>query len=325
MKKSLILFLLIGIMLLTACSSDDKILNPYTEDINVHNGALNDFELNKAEGFASNLGVIDKDAPEYDKSYEIYSPIALLIDNTTGEVLVQKNAHDRAYPASITKVLTSMLAIKYGKTGTKRQVGNEIYFNEENVVTCAYRVGDDITFDIALHGALVRSGNDAAAFLATFVNESQEEFVQLMNEEAHKLGATNSNFVNPHGLNNEDHYTTAYDLYLIYKEALKYDYFRSAIAKYTYKNEFQRTTSYNTYRIPCEYNTTNPFFTGSATAPDHVRVLGGKSGYTEVAKRCYILHAEADNGHEYICVVLKADTSDLLAKDLMYLLNCIPQ
>ena len=119
MKKSLILFLLIGTMLLTACSSDDKILNPYTEDVNLQNGALNNFELNQAEGFASNLGVIDINAPEYDKSYEIYSPIALLIDNTTGEVLVQKNAHDRAYPASITKVLTSMLAIKYGNTSSK--------------------------------------------------------------------------------------------------------------------------------------------------------------------------------------------------------------
>lgn len=325
MKKSLILFLLIGILLLTACSSDDKILNPYTEEVILQNNAINDFELNQAEGFASNLGVIDKDSPEYDKSYEIYSPIALLIDNTTGEVLVQKNAHDRAYPASITKVLTSMLAIKYGNTSSKRQVGDEIIFHEENVVTCAYRIGDEITFDIALHGALVRSGNDAAVFLATFVNESQDDFVELMNEEAHKLGATNSHFTNSHGLNNENHYTTAYDLYLIYKEALKYDYFRTAISKYTYKNEFQRTTSYNTYRIPCEYNTTNPFFTGAATAPDHVKVLGGKSGYTEVAKRCYILNAEADNGHEYICIVLKADTSDLLAKDLMYLLNCIPE
>lgn len=325
MKKSLILFLLIGIMLLTACSSDDKIINPYTEDVFLQNGALNDFELNQAEGFASDLGVIDKDAPEYDKSYEIYSPIALLIDNTTGEVLVQKNAHDKAYPASITKVLTSMLAIKYGKTGTKRQVGDEIIFHEENVITCAYRKGDEITFDIALHGALVRSGNDAAAFLATFVNESQEEFVDLMNEEAHKLGATNSNFVNPHGLNDENHYTTAYDLYLIYKEALKYDYFRTTVAKYTYKNEFQRTTSYNTYRIPCEYNTTNPFFTGVATAPDHVKVLGGKSGYTEVAKRCYILHAEANNGHEYIAVIMKAEDYDILTRDLTYLLDCIPE
>lgn len=325
MKRILVLAMLIFAMLLSACTSKETLLNQYTQDVILGNNNISDFELNKAEGFANNLGVIDKDAPDYDKSYEIYSPIALLVDCTTNEIIVQKNVHDKAYPASITKVLTSMLAIKYGDTNSKRKAGEEIIITEENVVTCAYRVGDDITFDIAIHGALIRSGNDAAAFLATFVNESQPEFVELMNEEAKKLGATNSNFTNPHGLTDENHYTTAYDLYLIYREALKSDYFRTVVGKYIYKNEFQRTTSYNTYRIPCEYNTTNPFFTGLATAPDHVKVLGGKSGYTEAAKRCYILHASADNGHEYICVVLKAENQEKLSTDLMYLLNCIPK
>lgn len=323
MKRSLILFLLICALLLCSCKANDKILNEYTQDVNLHD--LSDFDLNKAEGFASDLAVIDKDAPDYDKSYELYSPIALLVDCNTNEILVQKNAHDKAYPASITKVMTAMLAIEHGDIASKRKAGNEIIITEENVVTCAYRVGDDITFDIAIHGALVRSGNDAAAFLSTFVTESSEEFVQMMNDKAYKLGATNSHFVNPHGLYNDDHYTTAYDLYLIYKEALKSKYFRDIIATHTYKNEFQRTTKYNTYRIPCEYVNTNPFFAEVITAPEHVEVLGGKSGYTEVAKRCYILNAKADNGHEYICVVLKAEDQEKLHKDLLYLLNCIPK
>ena len=311
-------------MVLSACSSNETLLNQYTQDVNLGNN-ITDLELNKAEGFASNLAVVDKDSPDYNKSYEIYSPIALLVDSTTNEIIIQKNVHDKAYPASITKVLTSMLAIKYGDANSKRKAGEEIIITEENVVTCAYRVGDDITFDIALHGALIRSGNDAAAFLATFVNESQTEFVKLMNDEAKKIGATNSNFTNSHGLTDENHYTTAYDLYLIYREALKSDYFRSVIGKHTFKGEFQRTTSYNTYRIPCEYITTNPFFTDDATAPDNVTVLGGKSGYTEAAKRCYILHASAENGHEYIAIVLKAENKEKLATDLMYLLNCIPK
>ncbi|MGN0374400.1 MAG: D-alanyl-D-alanine carboxypeptidase family protein, partial [Butyrivibrio sp.] len=301
-----------------------EILNEFQIDKSNAISYISDSDLSKADGFAKNLAVVPEDSENSPESANIHGECALLVDITTGEVLFQKNPHTRVYPASTTKCLTAMLAIKYGDTESSRVVGDEIIITEDNVVMCDYRTGDTIPFDIAIHGALLKSGNDAAAVLALFAADSLEDFADLANREVYALGATNSHFVNPHGLMDYDHYTTAYDMYLIFKEAIKYDYFVKVISDKAYANSFQRTTQYGTYTIPCSYSTSNPFFTGAATAPGHVEVIGGKSGYTEVARRSYVLLAEA-NGHQYIAIVMKDETYKYLCDDLSYLLTFIPE
>lgn len=323
-RKYIILSLLFVILTFTGCKKDPEVLNEFSMDNSGAISYIEDSDLTKVNGFASDLAVVASDSVNSSDSSKIHGECAILVDNTTGEVIFQKNVHTKAYPASTTKCLTAMIAMKYGDTESARTVGDEIIITEDNVVMCDYRTGDVIPFDIALHGALLKSGNDAAAVLALFAADTLEDFADLMNKEVYALGATNSHFVNPHGLMDEEHYTTAYDMYLIFREAIKYDYFVEAISTKAYSGSFQRTTQYNTYTIPCTYSTTNPFFTGAATAPDYVEVIGGKAGYTEVAKRSYVLLAEA-NGHEYICVVMKDETYEYLCADLSYLLTLIPE
>ena len=234
-----------------------------------------------------------------------------------------KNPHQKQYPASTTKVLTSLLAIKYGDKNSSRKVGDEVIINESNVILCDYRMGDTISMDIALHGALMMSGNDAAAFLALFAAPTLSEFSDLMNKEAASLGATNSQFVNPHGLYHEDHYTTAYDLYLIFNEAIKYPEFINTIACKSYTNTFIRRTAYGEYTIGCTYNNSNQYITGDLPTPPGILVVGGKAGYTELARRSYVMLANA-NGHQYIVITMRCNSTTEMYSDLTYLLNKIP-
>lgn len=322
--KKLFIILCISILFLSGCAKDTTVLKEFEIKNNSAISYITDSDLTKVPGFASDLAVVPYDTANSPNSEKLYSEAALLVDVTTGEVLFQKNPHAKMYPASTTKVLTALCAIKYGDIYSTTKVTKEaVTFYEDNVVICDYRVGDEIPFDIALHGSLMASGNDAAGVLASFAADNLTAFSDLMNAEAKALGATNSHFVNPHGLYNDDHYSTAYDIYLIYKEAIKYDYFLEAIGCKAYSNSFVRTTKWGTYQIPVSYTSSVPFFAGRAVAPDYIEIMGGKSGYTEVAKRSYVLHARA-NGHDYICVVMKSDSYDYMCEDLMYLLTYIP-
>lgn len=324
MKKKLYILFLLAVLAFSGCKKDADISNEFQISNSSAITYISENELTKVEGFASELAVVPADLPNSPASEQVHAECALLVNSTTGEILFNKNAHTRAYPASTTKCLTAMLAMKYGDINSNRTVGNEVIITEDNVVMCDYRVGDSVPFDVAIHGSILKSGNDAAAVLALFGAETLTDFADLMNKEVYTIGATNSHFVNPHGLMDYDHYSTAYDMYLIFREAVKNDYFRKVISTKTYSGNLQRTTKYGSYIIPCAYTSTNPFFSGAAKAPEHVTVIGGKSGYTEVARRSYVLLAEA-NGEQYICVVMKDDNYEFLCADLVYLLNMIPK
>lgn len=318
---------LAGLLLATTlcgCNKDTGALaNPYQIKGNENVEIYNDTPLSYSDGFSKNIAVIGKDAVNSDGSENISSEAALLIDATTGDVLFQKNPHKKEYPASTTKVLTSLIAIKYGDTASVRKVGEEVIIKEDNVLLCDFRQGDNISFDVAIHGALMKSGNDAAAFLALFAADNLSDFAELMNKEAKELGATESHFVNPHGLYNDNHYTTAYDLYLIFNEAIKYGKFIEAISCKKYSGSFTRVTSYGEYQINCSFTNANQFVNGALPTPEGIKVIGGKAGYTEVARRSYVMLAEA-NGHQYIIVTMRAESSDLMYQDLSALLNKIP-
>lgn len=276
-----------------------------------------------ADGFASDIAVVPLDAKNSSGSDKLYSEAALLIDVDDGQVIFQKNAHHKEYPASTTKILTSYIALKYGDKTASRKIGDEVIINEDNVVMCDFREGDEIPFDVIIHGAMMRSGNDAAAALALFTADSLDDFSDIMNKEAKAIGATESHFVNPHGLYDDNHYTTAYDMYLIFNEAIKNPDFVDVLSCKSYSGSFNRSTSYRSYVINASYTNSNQYVCGLRMAPEHIKVIGGKAGYTKKAGRSYVMLAEA-NGHRYIFVTMRCNDANEMYSDLDFLLNLIP-
>ena len=153
-------------------------------------------------------------------------------------------------------------------------------------------------------GLLLHSGNDCGTAIAEHIAGSEEAFAEMMNEEAASLGATGTHFVNPHGLHDENHYTTAYDLYLIFNECIKDERFVEIISMDSYDGTL--TGADGTVRKET-WTPTQAYGAGEATEPTGIRVLGGKTGTTELAGNCVILYDEDLNEHPYISVIMGAD------------------
>ena len=135
-----------------------------------------------------------------------------------------------------------------------------------------------------------------------------EQFVEMMNNEARSLGATGTHFISPHGLHNENHYTTVYDIYLMLNEALTYPYFVETMQLGNYTISYQRGEETLTTRL----DATDHYLTGEETAPNGVTVLGGKTGTTSAAGSCLAISSQNRYGEPYISIVMKALEQALL-------------
>ena len=144
----------------------------------------------------------------------------------------------------------------------------------------------------------------------------------MMNKEAKKLMATGTHFVNSNGLHNDDHYTTAYDLYLIFIECIKNDDFVKIIKS---KSHTAKVTGSSGAVRSITWEPTNFYATGEAEKPDNVTVIGGKTGTTKLAGNCLVLLTEDENNHPYISIVMNADTKPLLYKDMTAIVEAIPE
>ena len=171
-----------------------------------------------------------------------------------------------------------------------------------------------------LYGLMLPSGNDAGAAIAVHMAGSTEAFAEKMNETAHALGATDTHFVNPHGLSDENHYTTAYDLYLIFQEAMKYEEFRKIVGTVSYRAEYTDAAGQTKTQ---EWKNSNQYLNGKSKAPDGITVLGGKTGTTRAAGSCLILGCEDENSNEYVSVVLKAQSRDVLYENMTNIIGKI--
>lgn len=243
---------------------------------------------------------------------------AALFDLNNESVVYGYHLYDRLYPASTTKVLTAYIALKYGNLEDEVTVSaSATDFNWDESV-CGLRTGDTVTMYDLLCGLMLMSGNDAAAAIAEHMSGSIEEFAALMNREAAALGATGSHFVNPHGLPDDDHYTTVYDLYLFFNECMKYERFVDIISMDTYTATLKNADG--TTRTE-EWTPTHYYASGDATPPDGIRVIGGKTGTTLKAGNCVILYEEASDGSPYISVIMGAETKPLLYEEMNRLLS----
>ena len=229
---------LLCVFLLTGCGNISYTF-PYNVNSNVSSfNVLAGTGTGKADAFASDLCVVTEDRMGDGSVDMTQASAAVLFDVNNREVLYSKNAHERLYPASLTKVMTALVALKNASLDTVLTATDSVKINESGAQLCGLKSGDTMTLDQALHILLMYSANDAAMLIAENVGGSVDHFVEMMNEEAMRLGATNTSFANPHGLSDDNHFTTAYDLYLIFNEAIKYDSFNEIIHMTSYQTTF---------------------------------------------------------------------------------------
>lgn len=273
--------------------------------------------LYKEDTFAKNLCVTSNNVSLEGYSDDSSLSAAGLFDINNEKVLYADNIHTRIYPASTTKVMTAYVALKYGNMDDIVTVSENAVNLDEDAQVCGFEAGDTLSMYDLMCGLLLYSGNDAALAIAEHIGGSVDAFVQMMNEEAQALGATNTNFVNPHGLHDDNHYTTAYDLYLMFNACAKNSTFIDIISQKSYSATI---TSADGDQWTAEWIPTNYYSAGEATPPEGVNVLGGKTGTTDEAGSCVILYNQDMESNPYISIIMGADTKDILYDDMTKLL-----
>ncbi len=227
---------------------------------------------------------------------------AIVMDAATGQILYEKNAYEKKYPASITKILSTLVTLEHGVNfdETITMSENAIWGIERDSTNIGLDVGEKVTVRDIIYATMVKSANECAYAMAELVAGDIASFADLMNQRIEEIGCQSTHFVTPNGLHDDNHYTCAYDMALITKEALKNETFR----------EIAGTLSY----VVPETNLadeTRPLWNGNkminpAEAYYYEYCKGGKTGYTSMANNTLVTYAEKD-GLELICVILDCD------------------
>lgn len=244
--------------------------------------------------------------PAYAAEIELHSEAAILIEENSGQVIFNKNSNEKMYPASTTKIITALLVLenKCDLNDTTTASKEAVSSLSNGYVTSYISIGETLTIEQLLNILLIPSGNVAGNILAEYVAGSIENFVSLMNTRAFELGCSNTHFTNTYGLHNENHYTCAYDLYLITKEAMKYDTFREIIKKTSYTLPATNKYSKDDRVL---YSTNDLIKPNSDYYYEYA--IGGKTGYTSYAKECLVSIAEKDNMKLY-AILLGCEKKD---------------
>ena len=246
---------------------------------------------------------------------DTYSSACLLMEESTGKILYSKNANSIMYPASTTKIMTAILTLeKCNLSDTAVVSHNAVFSIPSGYSTASLVEGEVLTIEQLLNVLLIPSANDAAVVLAEHIAGSVEAFSDMMNSKAVELGCLNTHFVNPNGIHNENHYSTAYDLALIGKYAMQFPTFKEISSKTRYTLPITNAYSKED-RI---FNTTNdlikPNYSSSPTNYYYKYATGGKTGYTDPAGQCIVATATKDN-ISLIAVTLHGDfTEDNLSQ-----------
>lgn len=277
----------------------------------------------KEELYASSLCVVNlSDTKEISNVSDLKAYGLFDINDQNARYAFQ--LHDKLYPASTTKILTALVALENASlsdtvTVSKNACSTTFAWDEQ---TCGIKEGDNISLEALLYGLLLYSGNDTAVAIAEHIGGSVEAFADMMNQKAIELMATNSHFTNPSGLYDDDHYTTAYDLYLIFNECIKHDEFVNIISADSYTAEITRADK---SLEKLKWEPTNYYALGSAKCPENVTLVGGKTGTLKVAGNCLILMAKDNSEQPYISIVMGADSKEYLYQDMTTLLAEIPK
>lgn len=244
----------------------------------------------------------------------VYAEAAIVMEASTGLVLYEKNINQSYYPASITKILSALIIIENSSPGELVTFSHDAVFKVDlDSSRIGIDVGEQLTIQQCLYGILLESANEVTYAAAEHVAGDMPTFINMMNERAKEIGCKNTNFTNPHGLPDDDHYTTAYDMALITREAMKNETFRKITSTRTYQippTNKQAETRYlrNHHKFILKQDYT---YDGA---------IGGKTGFTSKAR--YTLVSMAKRGDlELISVVLKVDSLSHQYEDTIKLLD----
>ena len=236
------------------------------------------------------------------QKFTLASEGAILMDSNTGKVLYGKNENSKLYPASTTKILTAIIAIENCKPTDKISASyNAVMSIPSGYSNAAIQPDETIDFQNLLDMFLIQSANEIGYIFAEHISGSVENFAKLMNKKALELGCKNSNFTNPSGIHDENHYSTAYDMALIAKYCMKNSTFRNVVSKTSCTVE--ATDKYEKRY----FRNTNDLL-NSSSKYYYKYAIGTKTGYTSQAKRCLVATSLKD-GLELITVVLGAQSS----------------
>lgn len=227
---------------------------------------------------------------------EIIGKAAILADSATGQVLYEKNSHLRAYPASVTKTLTAIIALEQGRLTDSVVVPPEASIIEGSAI--GLKAGETLSLEDLLYALLLNSGNDSAVAIACHIGGSVDGFVGLMNKKARELGAVDSHFNNSNGLPDDNHYTTAYDLSLITRYAMQNPEFRKIVSTET-KNISRSDPEAQTFLL--NHNKLLWRYEGAT---------GVKTGYTTQAGQCLAAAARRQD-RELIAIVLDSEGDNI--------------
>jgi len=263
---------------------------------------------------------------------DLNAKAAILMDGRTGEILFEENAHQTMYPASTCKIVTALCLLEE-KGGCLDEVAvasreairaispcekkrknytTPSYWLEQNSSHIGIKAKEELSLDVLLHGLMLQSGNDAANVLAEHVDGSVPRFVERMNRRVHELGCSQTHFTNPHGLHHPEHVSSAYDLALMAREALKNLKFRKVVSTLNY--ERPKTNLQDATYKPQKNRLVQP---GQYYYPG---AIGGKTGGTTDGKCSLVAAAERD-GRLLIAVVMGCDPFRETYKDVTQLFD----
>lgn len=233
----------------------------------------------------------------------LYSPYAVLVDLESGNVLAEQNSTERMYPASLTKIMTALIAIEETEdmeqtTTLPSDIFPSLY--EENASLAGFQPGETVTWKDLLYGVMLPSGAECCLTFARQIAGSEGAFVDLMNKKAEELGMNDTHFSNATGLQDKKHYSTVRDMAVLLRYALENETFRQV---FTARRYSVPPTAYHSEGFTF-YNTMFQAMDNAGISDDDI--LGGKTGYTEKAGLCLASLAEI-NDREYILVTAKAD------------------
>lgn len=271
---------------------DKKVLpNSYETFYSVDREPLSFFILH-GYGFKTNQALTNLDV-----DLDLMSDQAILVNLKTNEVIYEKDAHTRVYPASLTKMMTVLVGIEHMKD---EPITINIDYNalaKEGAAIAGFSNGEVVSYEDLLYGTMLPSGADAALMLAKVVAGSEEGFVQLMNEKAKELGMNDTHFSNVTGLHSDDHYSTPWDLAMLEKAALYNEDFKKIFSAKSYVTSSGNLTF-----------TSRMFDRLDSSLFEGGEILGGKTGYTKEAALCLASYA-TDGNQEYILVTTHANGS----------------
>lgn len=302
MKKTRILALLLALLL---C------LNLLCAPVFAENEA--EAELDAAASAAADDTVSEDQLLSSKERFTVAAKAALLIDLNTGRVVYEQDADEQIYPASLTKIMTCLIALENGNLSDVVTVTESALEGlDEDSSVAGLLVGEQLTLENLLYCMMVVSGSDACNAIAEHIAGSVADFVRMMNQRAYELGCRSTHFTNPHGLHDESHYTTARDLAIITQAALKSENFRQIVDCYEYK-----LPDTNLRTDIQKLKTTNMLiYQSMSNALYYPRAHGIKTGYTTPAGRCVISEAVGD-GLDLLGIVCGAATTVLESGDLL--------